>query len=88
MVTIGDGPLHDDELVAAEAVHGLAFTGGLGEPIADPTQETITGLMAERVVDLLEALEVDEEQRHLLADRLGGVEHRRDVRASDGSGVP
>ena len=77
----------DDELVAAEPPDRLAAPQHGFEPGADRAEELIAGGVAERVVDLLEAVEVDEQHarhtevaagaRHHLFD---AVEHERAVR--------
>ena len=53
----------DAELVAAEAGQGLARAHCLAEPARDLLQEAIAGLMAERVVDLPEAVDVQKHDR-------------------------
>ena len=60
------------ELVAAEARHGVAGAQAAGEPSADLLQQLVAGVVAERVVDLLEAVEVHQQHRDLLAVALGG----------------
>jgi hypothetical protein len=51
------------ELVAAEAGDGVAPAHALEQALADGGQELVAGLVAERVVDRLEPVEVDVEQR-------------------------
>ena len=64
---------HDRELVAAEPderVAALAAARGSARP--ELAQQFVAGRMAERVVDLLEAVEVDEQKRQArLAQRAG-----------------
>jgi hypothetical protein len=56
------------ELVAAEAGHGVAGPDAGGQAVGDLDQEPVPGGVAEAVVDLLEAVQVQEQHR----DR-GGV---------------
>ncbi len=53
-----------NELVAAEPAHGIGLADAGGEAPADFLQQQIAGLVAERVVQGLEVVEVDEEQAH------------------------
>ena len=56
---------NDGELVTAQTCHGV----GLAHTVADAArrfhQQDVAHAVAERVVDLLEVVEVDEQQRHL-----------------------
>jgi hypothetical protein len=54
------GAHQDAELVAAEAGDGVARVEQLGEPAGHLAQDLIAVVVAERVVDVLEAVEVDE----------------------------
>ena len=65
----------DHELVAAEARHGLALAHLQREALGDALQETIPDRVPEAVVDCLEAVEVQEQQRDAAAVR-PGVAHR------------
>ena len=40
--------------------------GDLDEPVRDLAQQLVAGVVPERVVDLLEAVEVDQQHRHVL----------------------
>ena len=51
------------ELVAAEARHDVACPQRAAQPVRHFEQEQIAGLMAERIVDDLEAVEIDEQHR-------------------------
>ena len=66
-----------DELVAAEARQVVAGAQALLQAPADLHQHAVAGLVAEAVVDQLEAVEVDEQQRGLartgLAELLQGL---------------
>src|SRR3954467_5906819 len=57
------------ELVAAEPRERVLAPEQILEARADLTQHLVTRVMAERVVELLEAVEVDEQQRELCAPR-------------------
>jgi hypothetical protein len=65
----------DRELVPAEAGDGVVGPQRRGEPAGDGDEQLVPGLVAVRVVDLLEAVEVDEEDgeggRDALAARAG-----------------
>ena len=50
-----------DELVAAEAGDGVVGAGGAAEPLGHRLQEQVADGVAEAVVDVLEAVEVEEE---------------------------
>ena len=57
--------VHDRrELVTAESGQQPARTERLREPGRDPLQHAVAELMAERVVDRLEVIEVDDHHRH------------------------
>ena len=53
----------DHELVAAEARHGVAVSHHLFEPARDEQQEPVPDVVAEAVVDGLEAVEIHEQER-------------------------
>ena len=54
---------HDHELVAAEARHQIARAQALFEPFGHQAQQPIACSMTQGIVDLLEAIDVDEQQR-------------------------
>src|SRR5689334_16467617 len=65
--------LEHHELVAAEAGDEILRTQHLAQPLGNRAEQLVAAGMAERVVDLLELVEVDEQQRRLpigLARRL------------------
>jgi hypothetical protein len=62
------------ELVAAEAGEEVAAAQHLAQAMGDLDQEPVALLVAERVVDLLEAIEVDQQQRRERAHALGARE--------------
>ena len=53
----------DDEFIAAEAAHGRAGRGQPRQPGGDLLEQQVADVVAERVVDLLEVVEVEEEDR-------------------------
>ena len=65
--------LQDDELVAAEAGDDVGLADMAAQPVGDRAQQQVAARMAERVVDLLELVEVDEKD----GDRAGLVESRQ-----------
>ena len=65
---VGLGLQHDDELVAAEAGEQRAVADGAADPLRQHRQQPVADAVAEAVVDRLEVVEVDEQQRHR-ADR-------------------
>ena len=66
----GAGRQQDGELVAADAGHELGAGHAGLQARADLAQQPVAGLVAERVVELLEVVEVDQQQREL---GLGGA---------------
>ena len=62
VVVVAQAGAQQHELVAPEAGHGVAAPGDPGQAPADLDQHPVTGVVAERVVDGLEVVEVDEEQ--------------------------
>ena len=70
--------LEHDEFVAAEARDEILRPQHFAQPVGDRAQQLVAAGMTERVVDLLELVEVDEQQRRQL---LGAVLDRQ--QASD-----
>ena len=69
--------LEDDrELVAAEARERVVVAQELLQARADLAQDLVAGVVAERVVELLEAVEVDQQQRELAVARGRGGDRR------------
>jgi hypothetical protein len=58
--------LEHDEFVAAEPRHEILGPQHLAQPAGNRTQQLVATGMAQRVVDLLELVEVDEQQRREL----------------------
>ena len=56
-----------DELVAAEPGRGVARPNRLRDPLGDGAQQLVARGMTERVVDVLEAIDVDEDDAGLRA---------------------
>jgi hypothetical protein len=52
-----------DEFVTARSRHDVAVAQRLGDPVGDQAQHFVTDVVAERVVDRLETVEVDEQER-------------------------
>src|SRR5207253_2711600 len=57
----------DCELVAAEPRHHLIFVKQVGDAVRNRLQERIASRMTEEIVDLLEAVKVEAEDRQTLA---------------------
>jgi hypothetical protein len=72
---VGDDDL---ELVAAEAADLAAVADDRLQPLADLLEQLVAGRVAHRVVDLLEAVEVEHQQRARAARALVGREDRFD----------
>ncbi len=83
MLGIGDVFQQDHEFVAAQARHHVAVQGAL-QAARHFLQQAVAGVVAEGVVDVLEAVEVDEQYRQRLVVAAGlvdgvaqvAVEHR------------
>ena len=69
----------DGELVAAEPRDGVGLAQRRAEPRGDALQHAVAGMMSERVVDLLEAVQIEQQQRERRA--LAGGDARRLVEA-------
>ena len=59
-VDVGDVEREDRELVAAQPRDGVAVAQGVAQPLAADLQQAVAGGVAERVVDALEVVEVEE----------------------------
>ena len=68
-----------DELVAADPGDRVGLAERRREPRRDGTQQAVAGVVAERVVHLLEAVEVDEQRRAVGAAPAGPGEHLLDA---------
>jgi hypothetical protein len=66
-----DAGQQQDELVAAEPRDGVALAHALAEPRGDATQQGVADGVAKAVVDLLEAVEVDEDEPDAVAVAVG-----------------
>ena len=64
--------LHDHELVAAEPRGEFVVREERGDARGGRLQKLVAGRVAMHVVDLLEAVEIDDHQRELAALRLHG----------------
>ncbi len=61
----------DRELVSAQARHGVRVANERLEPLGQGLEEQVAALVAERVVDLLEAVEVEEQHGDTRSDAAG-----------------
>ena len=93
VVVVAQRRAEHDELVAAEAGDGVGAPGDGGQAPGHLDEDLVAGLVAERVVDRLEVVEVDEQQRELpgLAleegEGLGEPVAQRDPVGEPGHGV-
>ena len=71
------------ELVAAEPRERVAAPQRVAQPLGDVAQQPVAVVVAERVVDLLEAVEVDQQQ----ADQSRRAAARRAVARRDAAGT-
>ena len=60
LLGVAQGVLQHHELVAAEAGDDVGAAHGRAQPVGDRAQQLVAAGMAQRVVDLLELVEVDE----------------------------
>ena len=65
---VGNALEHHEEFVAADARDGVAFAGSTEQPRCRCLQYQVAGLVPERVVDRLEAVQIDEKDRNALLD--------------------
>ena len=79
------------ELVAAKACDDIAFGDGRAQPTGHFNQDRVAGRVAERIVDDLEVVEIEEQHRHGLirlpaGDRFRefGVKHQSVEQAGQG----
>ena len=56
---------HHDEFVAAKAGDGVAFANAGGEPLCHMLKKQIANVVAQRVVERLEVIEIKEQQSAL-----------------------
>ena len=54
---------HDDELIAAKPRHQIALAYGSAQPAPDFHQQQVTDIVSFGIVEDLEVVEVDEQQR-------------------------
>ena len=59
---IGERGGEDNELVSAKAGEGVGRVEGVAEVAGDLAQDLVAGMVSERIVDLLEAVEVEQQQ--------------------------
>jgi hypothetical protein len=65
----------DDEFVAAQAGHGVDVAHLLLQALGDAFEQQVADRVAEAVVDVLEAVEVEEQHRALAVGDLRAGEH-------------
>ena len=70
---------HDDELVARVADADVVRTDGDAQRVGDLAQRQIARVVPERVVDLLEVVEVEEHERHFGLQTVGASQLARQV---------
>ena len=63
VIVVAQIPAQHDELVAAEAGDGVGFPGQERQPAPDLGEHLVAGFVPERVVDLLEVVQVDVQDR-------------------------
>ena len=74
---VGVAGQENRELVASEARHGVDFSDRGDQPGADLGEQLVAELVSERVVDLLEAVQVDQQQAHSRALATSGKQGLR-----------
>ncbi len=62
---VGEVRADHEELVAADAGHAVLRADRVGQALGGREQQTVADLVAERVVDVLEPVEVDEDRGHV-----------------------
>jgi len=65
------GRIEDDhELVATDPGHGVALAHAFRQPLGEGAEHEVTELVSTRVIDILEAVDVHEQDGEDAADRL------------------
>ena len=77
-VDVGDRQ-HDRELIATQARHRVGVPEHPAHPRRDALQDAIAGMMPQRVVDRLEAVEVEDQQRERGARAVGDAQRLRET---------
>ena len=57
---------HHHELVAAQSRHGIALAHAGGQTLCDLLQQQVANIMAKRIVEVFEMIQIDEQQRTIL----------------------
>ncbi len=70
-----DGRKDHGELVAAQPAHRVAVAGCLFEQLGDIFEQFVAGVVAEGVVDVFEAVQIQHQQRHDFAIPPGSAQH-------------
>ena len=76
---VGDVFAHDHELVAAEARHRVGRADRTGEPTRDLDEQLVADDVTETVVDELEAVEVEEQDRDVALGAFGARQRVREA---------
>ena len=71
---VGEGGGEEDELVSADAGEGVGGVEGLAEVVGDLAEDLVAGVVAEGVVDFLEAVEVEQEEGERAVGAAGALE--------------
>ncbi len=66
LVRMVDVGLDDTKFVAAKPSHNVVSTNGVRQPFGNDTQDLVAGLMTKPIVDRLEAIEVQKQDRKSL----------------------
>ena len=74
---------HHQELIATEPRQGILVAQALAHALGDGTQQFITDRMAETVVDVLEAVQIDEQHAHPLPIAMRPFHGMRQSRLSE-----
>ena len=64
-----------NEFVTALTCHRIVFTQASGEPQRGFAQQCVAGMVAERIVDIFEAVQIDKQHRQRFAFAVRGGQH-------------
>ena len=64
----------DHELITAQPGDGITLTDPLGQPCGTNSQQVVADRMAERIVDVLEAIEIEKQHRQASAFAVGTMD--------------
>src|SRR5581483_4937908 len=80
LVGVANGFENDDELIAAHTNHHVLVAHGRAYPLRHGFEQLVASLVAARVIDMFEAVEIEEEDGQHRARALGFVDGAREVR--------